>query len=38
MLILFETFYRYYKFAKRLYAQFSLIRRHLVGIGDRHRN
>jgi hypothetical protein len=38
MLILFETFYRYYKFAKRLYAQFSLIRRSLVEICYRYRN
>jgi hypothetical protein len=32
----FETFYRYNKFAKRLYAQFSLIRSLMIRLRDSY--
>ena len=36
MLMAFETFCRYNKFAKRLYAQFSLIRSLMVRLRDSY--
>jgi hypothetical protein len=36
MLMAFETFYRYNKFAKRLYAQFSLIRSLIIWLRDSY--